>query len=283
MTLWKGRFVDPEIRAFLAAHHYAGDPVAVLAEEHFELVRCLQCALRYHARVLDRNGLALLYGTWIDARQIERFEAEHVPPERREPFSVGRHIVKDLLAMHALAGGSNEMKLLDFGCGDGRALRIAAALGLRAVGVDPSLTRSTRASDGGGAVHPTLGEALADVGGSVDAILMSEVLEHLVEPRRVLLSLVAALRPGGVILIETPDTRGIDGPPRTFEHMRWVHPLEHINGFTPETLERMARTVGLEPTRLVRAHATTRLRDVVRTELGCLVGRPSTSRIFVKP
>ncbi|WP_169791448.1 class I SAM-dependent methyltransferase [Sandaracinus amylolyticus] len=283
MTLWAGRFGDPEVRAFIAAHHYAGDPLAVLADERFELVRCHACALRYHARVLDANGLALLYGSWIDAMQIERFEAEHVPADRREPFAVGRHVVKDLLSMHALAGAPSEMRLLDFGCGDGRALRIASALGLRAVGVDPSVTRSERASDGGGAVHPTLEDALADIGGRVDAILMSEVLEHLVEPRRVLSSLVAAMRPGGVILIETPDTRGIDGPPRTFEHMRWVHPLEHVNGFTPETLERMARAVGLEPAPIMRAHATTRLRDVVRTEVGRLLARPSTSRIFVKP
>jgi hypothetical protein len=62
-----------------------------------------------------------------------------------------------------------------------------------------------------------------------------------------------------------------------------VHPLEHVNAFTPRTLERLARAAGLEPARRIPAHATTSLRDVVRTELSRALARPTTSRYFVKP
>jgi 2-polyprenyl-3-methyl-5-hydroxy-6-metoxy-1,4-benzoquinol methylase len=278
-VVWAGRFRDADVRAFLDDHRYAGDPLGELGDERFELVRCRGCDMRYHARVLDAAGLSRLYATWIDGAQIERFEAAH---GRESRFAVGRQLVKHVLRMHALAGHGEHMKVLDFGCGDGRTLRVVDALGLQAIGVDASATRMERAARAGLSVHPTLEAALGEAGGSVDAIVMSEVIEHLVAPRPVLESLVAALRPGGVILIEAPDARGIDGAPKGFEQMRVVHPLEHVNAFTPKTLETLARRVGLEPARRVPAHATTRAADLLRTELAGLIARPTTSRYFVR-
>lgn len=279
-VVWAGAFHDPDVRSFLEAHRYAGDPMRALGDQRFELVRCLGCDLRYHARVLDAEGLSRLYGAWIDSAQIERFEAVH---GRETRFVQCRHLVKQVLRLHALGGERDDMTVLDFGCGDGRALRAIEALGLRAIGVDASATRTERAARAGLSVHPTLEAALAEAGGSVDAIVMSEVIEHMVAPRRMLEELVAALRPGGVILIEAPDASGLEGAPQSFDQMRVVHPLEHVNAFTPATLERLASRVGLTPAPTPTAHATTHLGDLVLSELARWVSRPTTSRFFVRP
>ena len=278
--VWAGAFRDPDVRAFLEEHRYAGNPVEALGDQCFELVRCLGCDLRYHARVLDAEGLSRLYGAWIDAAQIERFEAVH---GRETRFVQGRHLVKQVLRLHALAGSRDDMTVLDFGCGDGRTLRVIEALGLRAIGVDASSTRTERAARAGLSVHATLEAALAETGGSVDAIVMSEVVEHMVAPRRVLADLVAALRPDGVMLIEAPDASGLEGAPQGFDQLRVVHPLEHVNAFTPATLERLASLVGLVPAPTPPAHATTHLGDLVMSELARWVSRPTTSRFFVRP
>ncbi|MDQ3032960.1 MAG: class I SAM-dependent methyltransferase [Myxococcota bacterium] len=283
-TVWAGRFADEPVSGFLAQHHYAADVVAALGTERFRLVRCAACSLFFHARVLDESGLTRLYSEWIDGAQIERFEAEHAGgASAASRFEQGRQLFKHMLRLHGLAGCAWPFRLLDVGCGDGRALRVASALGFDARGVDPSVTRTARAEHDGVRVHPTIEDALAASEGRFDAATLMEVLEHVTSPRAVLDGIVRALRPGGVLLIEVPDASALDGPPSTFDEMRVVHPLEHVNAFTPKTLEAIARAAGLVPAPRMPAHATTGLKDVVRTELSRFVQRPSTSRYFIRP
>lgn len=281
-VVWAGRFDDEVLRDFLARHCYAADVSALLGSERFELVRCLACALLYHARVLDDAGLARLYGEWIDARQIERFEASlgGSPAERR--FELGRQTFKHVLRIRALLPDRDPLRLIDVGCGDGRTLRAAELVGFAAFGVDPSPTRGARAAAAGLTVLPTLEEAVHAAGGPVDAITMSEVLEHLACPRDVLEACARALCPGGALLLEVPDARGLALPPLDFEQLRVVHPLEHLNAFTPRTLEQLARASGFVPATRIPAHATSALSDVLRTELSRFVPRASTSRYFVR-
>jgi SAM-dependent methyltransferase len=282
-TIWMGRFVDEPVRGFLARHDYAADPETALDGARFRLVRCEGCSLLYHAYVLDDEGMSRLYGSWIDDAQIERFEATHEDRENgARRFEDGRQLFKHMLRLHRLAGTKWPFRLLDFGCGDGRALRMAHALGFEAHGVDSSSTRNSRARRNGLEVHTTIEQAVTAVEGSFDAVTMMEVLEHLASPKKVLATVVRALRPGGVVLIEVPDARGIDGAPSSFEQMRVVHPLEHINAFTPATLDSMAREVGLVPAPRIPAHATTSLVEVLRTAMSRFVPRHTTSRYFVK-
>lgn len=278
-----GRFIDEPVRGFLARHDYAADPETALDGGRFRLVRCDGCSLLYHAYILDDEGMAQLYGAWIDDAQIERFEASlegRNGGARR--FEDGRQLFKHMLRLHRLAGSTWPFRLLDFGCGDGRALRMASSLGFDAHGVDSSSVRSARARRNGLQVHASLPDALVASGGAFDAVVMTEVLEHLARPKEVLDDVARALRPGGVVLIEVPDARGIEGAPSTFEQLRVVHPLEHINAFTPATLGAMARGVGLVPAPRIPAHATTSLAEVLRTALSRFVPRKTTSRYFIK-
>ncbi|MEV0444389.1 class I SAM-dependent methyltransferase [Streptomyces spectabilis] len=99
--------------------------------------------------------------------------------------------------------------VLDVGCGDGSAARVAAPLlaGHRVIGVDWSQDALRRAS--GHLPYVVRGE-LTDGGlpfasGSVDAVLFSEVVEHLVDPDSALDELRRVLRPGGHLMLSTPN------------------------------------------------------------------------------
>ncbi|MEU5979709.1 class I SAM-dependent methyltransferase [Streptomyces sp. NPDC047315] len=99
--------------------------------------------------------------------------------------------------------------VLDVGCGDGTAAATAAPLlaGHRVVGVDWSqdaLRRArTRLTD---VVRAELGTgALPFKSGAADAVLFSEVIEHLVDPDSALDELRRVLRPGGHLMLSTPN------------------------------------------------------------------------------
>ncbi|WP_030684804.1 class I SAM-dependent methyltransferase [Streptomyces sp. NRRL B-1347] len=99
--------------------------------------------------------------------------------------------------------------VLDVGCGDGNAARVAAPLlaGHRVIGVDWSQDALRRAS--GHLPYVVRGE-LTDGGlpfasGTVDAVLFSEVVEHLVDPDSALDELRRVLRPGGHLMLSTPN------------------------------------------------------------------------------
>jgi SAM-dependent methyltransferase len=127
--------------------------------------------------------------------------------------------------------GATPAVVVDVGCGDGSAAAVAAGVlderrpgGQRIVAVDWSHDALRRARartrdaapgtpvfvvrgglpDGGaGGEGEPAGLPLAD--GSADAVLFSEVVEHLVDPDAALDELRRVLRPGGHLLLSTPN------------------------------------------------------------------------------
>ncbi|MFI7007296.1 class I SAM-dependent methyltransferase [Streptomyces sp. NPDC050145] len=99
--------------------------------------------------------------------------------------------------------------VLDLGCGDGSAAATAAALlpGHRLVGVDWSQDALRRAA---ARIPYVVRGELSDHGlpfadGAADAVLFSEVIEHLVDPDSALDEIRRVLRPGGHLMLSTPN------------------------------------------------------------------------------
>jgi SAM-dependent methyltransferase len=101
------------------------------------------------------------------------------------------------------------LTILDVGCGDGGITSAAAAAvpGHRVVGMDWAMAPLRTASGRGltvvrgGAAAPGL--PVADA--SVDVVIFSEVIEHLVDPDAAIEELRRVLRPGGHLLLSTPN------------------------------------------------------------------------------
>ncbi|HEV8065545.1 MAG TPA: class I SAM-dependent methyltransferase [Acidimicrobiales bacterium] len=116
-----------------------------------------------------------------------------------------------LAALACKAGGS--LRVLDLGCGDGStALAVLAACSangsnVRIVGVDWSSVALQRARRNGFAVARASVESpgLPVADASVDVVLMSEMIEHLVDTDQALSEARRTLVPGGTLVCSTPN------------------------------------------------------------------------------
>jgi 2-polyprenyl-3-methyl-5-hydroxy-6-metoxy-1,4-benzoquinol methylase len=99
--------------------------------------------------------------------------------------------------------------IVDVGCGDGLATSVAASVspGHRFVGVDWSADAVRQASARGLAlVRASVEDAGLPVAtGAADVVIMSEVIEHLVDTDSVLDEVRRILKPGGSLLLSTPN------------------------------------------------------------------------------
>lgn len=127
--------------------------------------------------------------------------------------------------------------LLDFGCGVGKLCLIAQEYGLQATGIeaDPS-ARLTAAQTGGLKVYADFQELQAALPFErFDIITMWDVIEHLREPWEDLQNLSNRLRPGGYLLVSTPNARSLRARLR---QSRWDNILNptHFYYFTRKSL-----------------------------------------------
>lgn len=134
-------------------------------------------------------------------------------------------------------------RLLDVGCASGRLAHEFLGRGWHAEGVEflPRLAEVARSS--GLTVH--LGDfmRLALAEGSYDLITMFHVIEHFDSPCEAVAKCRALLRRGGLLVLETPNWRGIGA---LLRGSRWSHiiPPEHLNYFGPGALSGLVLRAG---------------------------------------
>lgn len=143
-------------------------------------------------------------------------------------------------------GMAAEAPLLDLGCGRGEALRVFSEHGLAVRGVDASSEMVARCRQDGFEVEQgDLFEVLArQPEGSLGAVVSFHVIEHLPAPAVPRLVRLAwrALRPGGVLILETPSPLALAMSARDF----WMDPT-HRRPIHPAHLEVSFREAGFEP------------------------------------
>jgi 2-polyprenyl-3-methyl-5-hydroxy-6-metoxy-1,4-benzoquinol methylase len=139
-------------------------------------------------------------------------------------------------------------RLLDIGCGDGAFLVRAKQLGYRAEGlefdqaaVDTARARGLEVKTGG-FPDPELEDE------SFGAVTISQVIEHLHDPRAALADALRILRPGGQIWLATPN---VDAPGHRHFGANWrgLEPPRHLAVFTTRGLEGALKEAGFEDIR----------------------------------
>ena len=153
--------------------------------------------------------------------------------------------------------------VLDIGCGDGTAAATAAPLltDHRIIGVDWSQDALTRARTN--LPYTVRGEltALPLRSASADAVLFSEVIEHLVDPDTALAEIHRVLRPGGHLMLSTPNLAAwynrallLAGVQPVFSEvsLRAIHGrpgkevVGHLRLYTPRALREFVTAAGFE-------------------------------------
>jgi len=96
--------------------------------------------------------------------------------------------------------------------------------------------------------------SLAYASESYDAVAMSQVLEHVPDPIALLAECRRVLRPGGRLVLSTPNARAL-AHRRFGRAWRGLEPPRHLHLFTREALARSAERAGLRVSRLLTLSA----------------------------
>ncbi len=129
-------------------------------------------------------------------------------------------------------------RLLDVGCGPGFLLEAACARGWSTVGVDPSAFAVARARKEGFEAHEGMLEDVDLAPASFDALALLQVVEHMTDPRPLLAACHRLLRPGGALLVATPNPRSLLARAKGERFNYWIPPV-HCAWYTPRALARL--------------------------------------------
>jgi len=147
--------------------------------------------------------------------------------------------------------GSGSRRMLDVGAHVGRFLRLAGDAGWQPEGIELNpRTAAFAAAHSGAPVHRVNASALAADGRRYDAIVLTDVLEHIPAPLDLLSTLASMLAPGGVLAIKVPCGSAQALKERTLalltsHRATLADNLVHVNHFSPHSLALALDRVGL--------------------------------------
>jgi 2-polyprenyl-3-methyl-5-hydroxy-6-metoxy-1,4-benzoquinol methylase len=204
------------------------------------IVSCRRCGFVYAEPRLSEADRLKRYSR-------EYFYGEYLPVFRadRTGFDldlVARHygVYLDMADRSAVPGG----RLLDVGCGAGLFLKAAETRGWTGEGVEVSPTAAEYART---VLGLRVGSVRLEEAGfpaaSFDVVTLLDTVEHLADPRGALALVRRLLKPGGRIILNTPDLASAS---RRALGTAWavLSPAEHLSYFTARTLRRMLARAG---------------------------------------
>ncbi len=210
---------------------------------HTEVRKCLNpsCALMFASPQLDDLALGAAYQKFYYPAPDTGIAAYQNTPEQilRQTFD------KAEAELGPLAG----KRLLDFGCGVGGLCKVASEYGIRAVGIEPDAhaRENARKSSGLRAYANLRDLREAHPYSKFDIVTMWDVVEHLREPWKELEDLSQVLRPGGWLMLSTPNAASLRA---RVERERWANTANptHFYYFTRKSLEAVLNRAGFSET-----------------------------------
>jgi SAM-dependent methyltransferase len=229
----------------------------------FSVYRCANCyALFIHPRLSDAELSSYYpeeYGRFRLSNSLnkkhyrgwQRFVLERYygyPAEDGRRSSAIEQAAAWLLAFFTAKGVlpyRGEGKILDVGCGGGSYLYRLKQWGWETYGVEPSETGAKQAHSLGLSV--TQGN-LTDAqfpGAFFDAVRLSNVLEHLSDPKAIFREIARILKPDGAVYITVPNTRSL-----VFwlfqENWYALDAPRHVISYCPSALRALCNATGFE-------------------------------------
>lgn len=245
-------------------------------DEIFTMCRCPSCGALYQHPRPTEAAIGQFYPPDSSYPAYRRDPAAEPPLRRLTRRRVLRRRCA-LVTRHVAAG-----RLLDVGCATGDFLgEMAQTPGWTVVGAEPSLAAARVAAQNTGApiLRGLLNSApFADA--SFDAVTMWDVLEHVYRPREVIAEAARILRPGGVLVVNHPNTASLDR--RAFGRLWIGYDLpRHTYLYPPELLRRLMAEQSLREIERVCLYGS---HSLLADNLGYLIerrlGRGPASRLI---
>ncbi len=205
-------------------------------QENYTLARCPACSLVWLSNPPKPSEMHLHYTEAY--HKLISAGGENSPHRWRAR--------KAALAPHKRSGA-----LLDMGCSSGAFLESLKGESWQLYGIEMSAEGAKTAEAKSGA-HVFVGDVLEAPfpPESFDVITCFDVLEHVYEPRRVMIKVEEWLKPGGIFYVLVPN---IDSAEARVFGSYW-HGLElprHLFHYSPTSLRNLAKTAGLSEISLV--------------------------------
>jgi 2-polyprenyl-3-methyl-5-hydroxy-6-metoxy-1,4-benzoquinol methylase len=214
----------------------------LLRPDRLPVAHCADCHLWYVSRLPPADEILKFYqGYWFSFR----------PKDLSQRYATSLLSGKDPLRgdirlnrLSVLAGGLEGRRLLEVGCGAGELLVAAKHRGATVFANDVSNEACTFVGEQLGI--PVFQGELSDSRfthqfGQMDIIVMSDLIEHPVEPIATLEAALNILRPGGLLLLLTPN--GSAAGDNVHSATRWVGfrvDLEHLQYLSTGTISVLA-------------------------------------------
>ncbi len=135
-------------------------------------------------------------------------------------------------------------RLIEIGTGSGFFLKAAERAGWTVAGIEISSEGVAFATTRLGLeIRRESAEELSYSAASFDVAVMFDVIEHLLNPMAALERVRHVLRPGGLLVVSTPNLHAVS---RLALGSEWavLSPAEHLYNFSAATLERLVRRAG---------------------------------------
>jgi len=202
--------------------------------KHYRINRCLGCGLVYSSPIFDEAGVAALY-THSPHTNVRPGEEDNV----RNTFQGYYRLARSYLAAR--------QRILDIGCDLGLLLSIAAGDGFEELhGVEPNpMAAATARAVPRSRIVETFYESTEYPEEHFDLVTLIHVVDHMVEPIRLLTRVRRDLKPGGVVLAVVHNAESLLA--RVLGDRFPPYNLYHHSFFTKRTLGLLFARAGLEP------------------------------------
>jgi 2-polyprenyl-3-methyl-5-hydroxy-6-metoxy-1,4-benzoquinol methylase len=173
-------------------------------EKTFTLHLCASCRCLFLDPMPGEEEIADFYPPqyWWNSSRVQSSRL------LRKLESVYRKLVlRDHVSFIARSAGNRRgLDLLDVGCGSGTLLGLLKERGFRPLGVDFS-REAARVAETENGVRVIVGslEQASFCDESFDVVTLFHVLEHVTNPRRVLVEVSRILKPNGVVILQVPN------------------------------------------------------------------------------
>jgi len=213
------------------------------SEVEFQMVECVDCENVY---LNPRPSSAELGVIYPPNYYSYNYDDVISPVARFAKDKLDRAKVESWLKL----AGKDALQFLDVGCGNGRYLEMLSQLGVakeKLYGVEMSTECIDHLkSQGFNGLCGRIEDVEPDLPvGQFDLIVLLQVIEHVEDPAKMVAVLSRLLKSGGILVIETPNTRSLDVS--LFRRRYWggYHFPRHWNLFNQDNLSNMVQANGL--------------------------------------
>jgi 2-polyprenyl-3-methyl-5-hydroxy-6-metoxy-1,4-benzoquinol methylase len=223
------------------------DARLIICKSGFDLVSCPNCGLCYIANPPSPEAITALYA---GDQEYHAPLMDPTHPEFARMSAIARRHLR--IVLKSVRGG----QLIDLGCSTGLFLHAVRDAGFAVQGLEFSPQRAAFARTHFGL--EVANGALADQDyrpASFDVVTSFDVIEHVPDPMAELRRIYALLKPGGSVILSTPNIEGLF-PRLSYRFAKWLgywphpEPPYHLYQFSVRTLSAMLAKAGFVPGRI---------------------------------